>query len=609
MGRGDHHLDDAMSRSGEALGKGSRKFGSPEAGPGETAWLAGSGSQKAQVGPGQLSQGQSGTRPSQGLAGLIPGSLQRIRLVAGWTKHPSGGGSIPGRGQQPDEAGRPYVLQSLSLRASLRSFGTVTGSVPDTDFGQIVQLARARAAPVSSGGRGQDQGDPTVCGHGFRCFDPGPDLGPRQDFSDRASRSNSQGHSLDLRCRRRLLLVGAADVWRFGSEVWTLPQDRIMARVSEPTATSPSSPIVRKDHPGGRPPGAGGVFRAGQEVIGSHGLQRPRARAASILARTRRCASGTPEHRRHPGSCRLLQVGGSWEWSGALLVVDAFGGPQPTRVKKALQTGLVPILVVNKIDRPCPAAGRSERGPGLFIDLDAEDHQIRFPVVCVGPPAGGFPVAGRPSRTSAYAGPSSSTSRAPVTEAPLQLLVSNLDYDEYVGRLAIGRVVAARSPGSRCVSARRGALPKGASVRSWVSSDWTANRWSQPPSETLALTGLAEVGLGETVTDVDSPVLLPGWRWRSRPGQPSWPPTAPWPVRTAATSPRHLRDRLFREAERRRPARAGDRFAGCLRSLWARRAASVHPAGDHAPGGYELSVSAPRADPDGGRVLHEPIEI
>jgi len=308
---------------------------------------------------------------------------------------------------------------------------------------------------------------------------------------------------------------------------------------------------------------------------------------------------------------------------GALLVVDAFEGPMAqTRfvVKKALQTGLVPILVVNKIDRPDarPQAVVDEVLE-LFIDLDAEDHQIEFPVI--------YASARQQVASLSPDGPFENLQPLYETilkhipcpegdpEAPLQLLVSNLDYDEYVGRLAIGRVVAGElRPGkSVCFGSQGGPLRKGriGQVLGFFGLDRRPVE-SATVGDLVALTGLAEVGLGETVTDVDNPVLLPGLEVEEPTLAMTFLATdSPLAGRDGRyVTSRHLRDRLFREAERNVGLRvqetdSPDAFEVCGRG-------ELHLSillETMRREGYELSVSAPRVLTrmvEGA--LHEPIE-
>ena len=135
---------------------------------------------------------------------------------------------------------------------------------------------------------------------------------------------------------------------------------------------------------------------------------------------------------------------------GVLLLVDASEGPLPqTRfvLRKALENRLPVVLVVNKVDRPdARIAEVVDEVDELFLDLDADEQQIEFPIVYAnaraGRPRSTRDDAGRPT-SSRCSGPCSSTSRRrrTTTDHPLQALVTNLDASPYVGRLALCRVM------------------------------------------------------------------------------------------------------------------------------------------------------------------------
>ena len=150
--------------------------------------------------------------------------------------------------------------------------------------------------------------------------------------------------------------------------------------------------------------------------------------------------------------------------SGILLLVDAYEGPMPqTRfvLQKALEHGLRPVLVVNKVDRSDarPLAVVDEVFD-LLVDLDAPDEALDFPVLYASAKQGWARnnwEAGDPRK--AGAGPAETGAMVPLldaivehipapaerdVEAPLQMQVTTLDYSDYVGRIAIGRIAAGR---------------------------------------------------------------------------------------------------------------------------------------------------------------------
>jgi GTP-binding protein len=205
---------------------------------------------------------------------------------------------------------------------------------------------------------------------------------------------------------------------------------------------------------------------------------------------------------------------------GVLLLVDASEGPLPqTRfvLRKALEARLPVVLVVNKVDRP---DARVEEVVNevyeLFLDLDADETQIEFPIVYCNARAGRAGPA--PDELAEDLGPLFEalleTVPAPEhdPEHPLQALVTNLDASPYVGRLALCRI-------------RHGTLRRGARI-AWCRADGTVEpaRVSElyvtealervpadeaGPGEIVAIAGLPEVTIGETIADPDDPRPLP----------------------------------------------------------------------------------------------------
>jgi GTP-binding protein len=207
---------------------------------------------------------------------------------------------------------------------------------------------------------------------------------------------------------------------------------------------------------------------------------------------------------------------------GVLLLVDASEGPLPqTRfvLRKALESRLPVILVVNKVDRP---DARIEEVVNevydLFLDLDADESQIEFPIVYCNARAGAAGLTADTSRLESTLRPLFETLLetipAPEHEEghPLQALVANLDASPYLGRLAVCRIA-------------NGVLRKGQQV-AWCRSDGTVERAKvvelyvtdaldrveadeAGPGEIVAVAGIAEVTIGETLADPDDPRPLP----------------------------------------------------------------------------------------------------
>jgi GTP-binding protein len=269
-----------------------------------------------------------------------------------------------------------------------------------------------------------------------------------------------------------------------------------------------------------------GIFRENEEVaervMDSNELERERG--ITILAKTTGVRYGgvkinivdTPGHSDFGGEVeRALKI-----VDGVMLLVDASEGPLPqTRyvLMKALEAKLPPIVVINKIDRP------DARIPevlneiyDLFIDLDATEEQLDFPVVYTNAKAG---IAKRsPDGDGKDLRPLFDliVERIPAPagdpNAPLQLLVANLDYSEYLGRLAIGRVFngTLRHGDNVAIAKLDGSLQKITITKMYSFEglrrvDETIGR----PGDILAIAGVEGITIGETVTSAENPRPLP----------------------------------------------------------------------------------------------------
>jgi GTP-binding protein len=269
-----------------------------------------------------------------------------------------------------------------------------------------------------------------------------------------------------------------------------------------------------------------GIFRANEEVaervMDSNALERERG--ITILAKTTGVRYGevkinivdTPGHADFGGEVEraLMMV------DGVMLLVDASEGPLPqTRyvLMKALEARLPQIVVINKIDRP------DARIPevlneiyDLFIDLDATEDQLDFPVIYANAKAGVAKLSMEdPSEdlrplfetiVEWIPGPAGDP------DAPLQLLVANLDYSDYLGRLAIGRVFQGTLRLGDEVgiaklddSLQRTRITKLYSFEGLKRVEETLGR----PGDVLAIAGVEGITIGETVTNPEIPVPLP----------------------------------------------------------------------------------------------------
>ena len=210
---------------------------------------------------------------------------------------------------------------------------------------------------------------------------------------------------------------------------------------------------------------------------------------------------------------------------GVILLVDASEGPLPqTRfvLRKALEKNLPVILLINKVDRPDSRIPEVvDEAYGLFLDLDANEEQIEFPIVYASAKAGRSSL-NRPENGVMPDQPNLDslfevifkTIPAPVyhEDAPLQAHVTNLDSSPYLGRLALCRI-------------REGVIKKGENVM-WMKTDGTSERvkisellitdglervpaLEAGPGDIVAIAGIPTITLGETLADLEKPHALP----------------------------------------------------------------------------------------------------
>ena len=223
----------------------------------------------------------------------------------------------------------------------------------------------------------------------------------------------------------------------------------------------------------------------------------------------------TPGHADFGGEVeRTLQM-----VDGVLLLVDAAEGPLPqTRfvLSKALSLGLPPIVVINKIDRPdARAAAVLDEIYDLFIDLDAADGQLEFPVFCTDARKGlcCTGIDGEFTDLHLLMEEILTTIPAPKGDpsAPLQLLVTNLDYSDYLGRLAVGRIVNGTLAANSTVAISR----EGGIGKAKVATVYSHEGLKRVDVETaiagdiVALAGLDEVTIGDSLLDLENPQPLP----------------------------------------------------------------------------------------------------
>ena len=269
-----------------------------------------------------------------------------------------------------------------------------------------------------------------------------------------------------------------------------------------------------------------GLFREselrGDCILDSNDIERQRG--ITILAKNIALKVGdtkiniidTPGHADFGGEVeRVLKMA-----DGCLLLVDAAEGPLPqTRfvLRKAFACGLRPIVVINKIDRPDARPTEVLNAVfDLFVELDADDATLYFPTIYA---------SGRQGiATTDLAIPATDIrplfdailQHVPPPEAdlasPLQMLVVTLDYSDYVGRIAIGRVFAGKiRKGQRIALIHR----DGTRIDKSVTQLYVFDRLGRTETDEVAagdicaVVGLDEVDIGDTIADFDNPVALP----------------------------------------------------------------------------------------------------
>ncbi len=311
-----------------------------------------------------------------------------------------------------------------------------------------------------------------------------------------------------------------------------------------------------------------GVFRANEQVqervMDSNDLERERG--ITILSKNtavnyngyRINIVDTPGHADFGGEVeRILKM-----VDGVLLLVDAFEGCMPqTRfvLRKALELGKVPVVVINKIDRPGarPFEVVSET-LDLFLELGATDEQCDFPIVYASAKQGisGF----EPDKLENSMKPVFDTIINSVPcptgdkEGPFQLLISTVDYDDYVGRIGIGRIERGVAVKNRTVAVcTEGSEPRESKLSRLYKFEGLkrVEADSVEAGDIVAIAGISGISIGETVCDplnieplpfvhIDEPTVSMDFIVN----------TSPFAGREGKyVTSRNLRDRLFKEVE------------------------------------------------------------
>ena len=248
---------------------------------------------------------------------------------------------------------------------------------------------------------------------------------------------------------------------------------------------------------------------------------------------------------------------------GVLLLVDAFEGPMPqTRevLKKSLALNLKPIVVINKIDRPGANPDRVlDQVIELFIELDASDEQLEFPVVYASAKngIGKMHLSDESSDLNCLFETIVNEINPPKCEieGPMQMLVSNIDYDDYVGRIAVGRVergtVKAGMPVTICKKDDK--IANGRIVKLYTHVGLKREEVEEVKAgDIIAISGISDINIGETICDYDHPEKIEFVDI----DEPTVSMTfsvnnGPFAGREGQfITSRHIRDRLFKELEK-----------------------------------------------------------
>ncbi|MBQ6271147.1 MAG: translational GTPase TypA [Clostridiales bacterium] len=316
-----------------------------------------------------------------------------------------------------------------------------------------------------------------------------------------------------------------------------------------------------------------GIYRENEQIVeqvmDSNDLERERG--ITILAKNtaisyknyRINVVDTPGHADFGGEVeRVLKM-----VDGVLLVVDAYDGPMPqTRfvLRKALEMGLKPIVCINKIDRPDERALEVvDMVLELFIELGADDDQIDFPIIYTSGKVGLATtdlqkyIDGKDLNFCPLLDAIIDNIPCPEgdTEGPLQLLVSNIDSDPYIGRIAIGRIergsIKQNQPVVVCTYDDN--TTKNARIVKLLRFQGLGRQEIQEASvgEIVCVAGIPEINIGDTIcaqdcpeplpfVDIDEPTIAMTFSVNDSPfaGQDG-----------KFVTSRHLRDRLFKEME------------------------------------------------------------
>ena len=307
---------------------------------------------------------------------------------------------------------------------------------------------------------------------------------------------------------------------------------------------------------------------------------------------------------------------------GVLLLVDAFEGPMPqTRevLKKSLALNLKPIVVINKIDRPGAEPEKAlDKVIELFIELNASDDQLDFPVIYASAKNGiaKMNLEDESDNITCIFDTIIEKIDPPACDmdGTMQMLVSNIDYDDYLGRIAIGRIERGKIKNGMPVAIckqDKNAQGKIAKLFTYQGLK-KAEIEEVEAGDIVAISGIADISIGDTICDLANPEKIPFVNI----DEPTVSMTfsvnnGPFAGQEGEfVTSRHIRDRLFKELERNvslrvKETNSPDSFEVCGRG-------ELHLSiliEEMRREGYELLVSRPKViykEIDG--VKCEPIE-
>lgn len=310
------------------------------------------------------------------------------------------------------------------------------------------------------------------------------------------------------------------------------------------------------------------VFRANEQVderiMDSNDLEKERgitilSKNTSVMYNgTKINIVDTPGHADFGGEVeRVLKM-----VDGVLLLVDAFEGPMPqTRevLKKSLALNLKPIVIINKIDRPGAEPLKVvDQVLELFIELNANDEQLDFPVIYASAKNGiaKMHLEDESDNVNCIFDTIISNIEPPKCniDGSMQMLVSNIDYDDYLGRLAVGRVERGTIKSGMSVAVCKNDKNENGKIAKLFTYEGLKRVEAEEiqAGDIVCLSGIADINIGDTICDINNPEKIPFVDI----DEPTVSMTfsvnnGPFAGREGQfVTSRHIRDRLMKELER-----------------------------------------------------------